>query len=194
MNLLDLAYVLSMGIAFCSIVNSQQFVPTIVSYGIVFFWMAVAFIKFIKFSGVEYYGLSEHEYTACALVFKYNNYVRVLIYIYTLLIIFLGIGEKRFLSANLQTFINGLSAISAVYIFRKRTLKNSISALIMAYLISLIYGLVNGGELTSNTLSKIFEMHDIAFSIGIIFLYFLCFAQKGRKNMHFFGGQSFIFP
>ena len=100
----------------------------------------------------------------------------MVIYIYTVILILLGLTDKEYFSSNLQTFINGLTAIAVFYIFGNKALKVSIYAVIAAYLILLLKCLFSGNSL---------EFNDLAFSVGYIVIYMINVRKKWRLKVLF---------
>lgn len=99
--------------------------------------------------------------------FMFNFMSKVVIYGYSLVLLFLGLTEKRFISTNIQTFINGLSAISVFYLFGAKAFDYSCLAVIFAYIAETAVGISQRG------LGISLEYHDLAFSVGYIILYIL---------------------
>ena len=90
-------------------------------------------------------------------------------YLYTVILILLGYTKKEYFSTNMQTFINGVSALSIIYLYKDRAFKLSIISLANAFTISILIGVI---KLKTISMS-IFELHDIAFAIGIVLFYFI---------------------
>lgn len=95
---------------------------------------------------------------------KENMKIRVIIYVYTLILIFSGITENRFFSTNFQTFINGCSACAIIYIFGKKALKYSSIALVLAYVGAISISIVKH--------TYFFEFHDLAYGVGFLIIYY----------------------
>ena len=113
--------------------------------------------------------------------FKYNFLSKVVIYAYSLVLQFLGLTEKRFITTNIQTFINGLSAISIFYLYGIKAFDYSCIAVICAYIIEVAAGVFCRGWDIS------LEFHDLAFSVGYIILYILYEKRyKSKRGLIFF--------
>lgn len=105
---------------------------------------------------------------------------QVAIWLYTILLVVFGMTESRFLSSNIMTFVNGLSAVSILYLFGRRGVNVSIAALCMAWFISLVRAFVAPAF---EDFWKNLELHDIAFGAGYILLYYV-FCHKKWDLFH----------
>ena len=105
---------------------------------------------------------------------------QVAIYLYTILLVIFKVTESRFLSTNIMTFINGLSAVSILYLFGKRGVNVSIAALCLAWIISLVRVFVAPAF---DSFWKNLELHDISFGAGYILLYYV-FCHKRWNAFH----------
>lgn len=108
--------------------------------------------------------------------FKYNFISKIVIYLYSLTLLFFGLTEKRFLSSNIQTFINGLSSISVFYLLGVNAFDYSVTAMLYAYIIEISVGLIRKGINIS------LEFHDLAFSVGYVILYMLYTGKYRTKK------------
>lgn len=104
----------------------------------------------------------------CFLTWNFGSQVAV--YVYTVLLVVFGVTETRFLSTNIMTFINGLSAASILYLFGKRGVTASIAAICAAWVISAVRALIAP---EFEEFWKNFELHDMSFGAGYILLYYL---------------------
>ena len=100
----------------------------------------------------------------CRLFIKGNVPIKVIIYLYTLLLIICGLTENRFLSTNGQTFINAVSAIAIFYLFGESAFGCSVCALVISYWVAVICFFISG--------TYHFEFHDMAFASGFIVVYY----------------------
>lgn len=105
---------------------------------------------------------------------------QVAVYLYTILLVVFQLTESRFLSTNIMTFINGLSAASIVYLFGKRGVYASISALCLAWLISVVRTFVSPAF---DNFWKNLELHDMSFGAGYILLYYI-FCHRRWSRYH----------
>ena len=127
---------------------------TSVSYIILLFWIIYSFFEFV-------FHRKKVDNISKTFLF-YNFGIKVIIYLYTIILIVLGLTEKRFFSSNLQTFINGLSAILLFSCFGKKTLRLSLDAIYISWFIMAFSQLLVG--------RIYFEFHDIAFALGFVFI------------------------
>nr|WP_296474027.1 hypothetical protein [uncultured Acetatifactor sp.] len=97
---------------------------------------------------------------------------------YTLFLVFSGLTEKRFLSTNIQTFVNGLSAVSVFILFREQSFYYSYIAVVLSYIITI------GIEIFNKGLNISLEFHDLAFSMGYVILYII-YRKKGYLKREF---------
>lgn len=179
-KLFDIAFILSMSIAFFSKVNRVTVIGEDICFSIMLFWEILALCELLlrRMKG------KKSDNTLLSILFKLNNYVRIIIYLYTIILIVIGLTETRFFSTNLRTFINGISAIAAVYLFGKKVFKYAIISLALSYCYSIIAGVIMADNLSFETLVGIFELHDIAFGTGFVIIYFMCIKEKWHiKNI-----------
>lgn len=166
----NIVVVLSLVCAFFSKVANEVYLNEKICFSIMLFWEICALVKFIMSN-------SSHDYVLRKLVLI-NNDVRIIIYIYTLILIVIGIADQSIFSLNIQTFINGFSAISIYYLLGEKSFKYSVISVFAAHFISLFVGVTHIGSFSISGLFKIFELHDIAFGIGYIIIYLLCIKEK----------------
>lgn len=107
---------------------------------------------------------------------RYSLLPKVVVYVYTILLIYLGLTKEEYFSTNIQTFINGLTAIAVFYILGKRALKVSIYAVVVAYIALFINCIFLG---------KALEFNDLAFSVGYIVIYMIMVRKKWRVRIVF---------
>lgn len=164
----------TLSIAFSSQIGDFKFSNKFV-YSILAVWILIAFYKFIA----DGFNIKDTNFkSVLKIFFKYNFYPKLIIYIYTLVLIFLNITEKRFLSSNIQTFINAVSAIVIVYLYKNKAFKYSLIALIISYLYALIGSFFTHGVYFFDYL----EFHDMAFGSGYIIIYFFLIKSKWEKK------------
>lgn len=142
-------------------------------YYILSLWIILAFVVII-INSFKIKNLNKSE--CLAIGFRYSFIPKMVIYIYTVILILLGLTDKEYFSSNLQTFINGLTAIAVFYLVGNKALKVSIYAVIAAYLILLLKCLFSGNSL---------EFNDLAFSVGYIVIYMINVRKKWRLKVLF---------
>lgn len=154
--------VLTLTLAFSEYLgNGSTRISDSITYGCLLFWILLAVVKFTLTPSKIY-----SQKNIISLVFLKENFIiRVIIYIYTLFLIFTGLTESRFFSTNLQTFINGCSAVAIIYLFGKSALKLSVQAYIIAYGVAIIASIFRQ--------TYFFEFHDMAYASGFIIIYYI---------------------
>ena len=90
-------------------------------------------------------------------------------------LIFSGMTNKEYFSSNIQTFINGLSAIALFYFLGQDSLRISVYALVMSYIFLFLRSIL--------IVHSSLEFHDLAFSVGYIVLFFLNVRKKWRLRI-----------
>ncbi|NSD38666.1 hypothetical protein G5B24_10735 [Blautia glucerasea] len=133
-----------------------------ITYSCLLFWIVAAVIKYVVTKKSSC--LNTEKNIVMNVLLKENVKIRVIIYVYTLILIFLGITENRFFSTNIQTFINGCSAGAIIYIFGKKALKYSSVALVLAYIGAVSISIVKQ--------TYFFEFHDLAYGVGFLIIYY----------------------
>lgn len=164
-------------IAFISTIDNGYFViSTNAGYFVLAFW-----IMFAAFS-YAYSGFRMPDYNKKSTIdfgIKFAFWPKVIIYMYTLFLIFSGLTEKRFLSSNIQTFINGLAAIAIFYFFKEKGFYLSTYAVIITYFIELLCMVIQGN------ITFHLEFHDLAFSVGYIVLFIAMTRKKWTMRILF---------
>ncbi len=193
---LKLLYIICMTIVFISSSDdSLNILSDKFRYLVILVWVLIAVVQFLLNHIVENRKVfiaeknrKEKNFFLAELL-KLNNIVRIVIYVYTVILVCSGLTEERFLSTNMQTFINGVSAIAGVYLFGDKTFKYGMISLIAAYLTSLYIGISLGKPIRS-----LFELHDIAFATGFIILYFICAKDLCKSGgLKYLGSSVLIF-
>lgn len=181
--------ILSLAISFCDL-------DIAITYPIMAFWVLLAIVKLVlnwdrvsqKWPchtlrrimlrlGVDLEpDPSRKEPLVCFL--QYNFGSRLAIHEYTVLLVCFGLTQSRFLSSNITSYVNALSAISVVYLFGRKGVRCGILALILAWGISVCGFLLDTGF--EDLLAKL-ELHDISFGAGYVFLYYVLLKHKWTK-------------
>lgn len=167
--------VLTLTLAFSEYLgDSATRISDSITYGCLLFWIVLAVGK-LAFTSSKIYS----EKNIISLVyFKDNFTIRVIIYLYTLFLIFTGLTESRFFSTNLQTFINGCSAVAVIYLFGKEALKLSVQAFAIAYGIAIMISIIRQ--------TFFFEFHDMAYASGFLIIYYIFQQNKITIKQFFF--------
>lgn len=167
---MSILLVISLSIAFSSRIGYFT-MPNSITYSIMLFWVAVALYRKLSVSKKDRY------VSVISSVFISDNFsITLFIYLYTMLLIAFELTESRFLSTNIQSFINAVSAVSIFYLFKKDAFKYSVISLAITYLIAITGSLASG--------SAFFEFHDLAFGSGfLVIYYFMCKDRLYRKDV-----------
>ena len=166
----DLLVGLCLGISFMVRNEMIPFVNKDDSYYIMTFIIALAFIKWM----INGFHINiKNRRNILEIGMQYSVIPKIIIYVYSIVIILAGLSEMRYLSSNIQTFINGLSAIAAFYLLDESIFKVSAYAVVVGYFGNIIIRIFNG-----TLFSKSFEYHDLAFSVGYIVIFIVMTKNK----------------
>ena len=162
----DFLAIISLTIIFTSSISN--ILNPLVGYGILTIWVIWGSFKIFSEKG-------NNEYKNLTKTFLKGNFViKVVIHIYTIFLILYGLTESRFLSANIQTYLNSVSALCIFYICKENTLKNSMVALSLTFLIAVAAQFSSG----------YIRVHDISFGAEYVLLYYLIIQNKlNTKNI-----------
>lgn len=109
-----------------------------------------------------------------SIIVQGNFYIKVIIHVYSIVLIMLGLTESRFFSYNIQTYINALSAIGVFYLYKERTLHIGTTALLFSFLTAIICQIGTGN----------IAVHDLSFGAEYILVYiFVVLGKLDRKNI-----------
>ena len=110
-KLLKLLYIISMTIAFISDSGNLSILSDKFRYSVMLIWILIAATQFLLGhmgdNGrvlIAEKNRKEKNYFLAEL-FKLNNIVRIIIYVYTVFLVCSGLTEERFLSTNMQTIM-----------------------------------------------------------------------------------------
>ena len=163
-------------ISFSSTVDYYVKINSIIGYILLLGWIIWAAITFIH-NCFRFKDKNLKITLKFTLMFAFIP--KLIIYGYTIILILFGMTDVRYLSTNIQTFINGLSAISIYYFFKEKSLKLSFVALLITYLIQGLFMVLSRGNVIT------FEFHDLAFAIGYLILYITFKSENSRINVLF---------
>ena len=179
----DLLVGLCLGISFMVRNEMIPFVNKDDSYYIMTFIIALAFIKWM----INGFHINiKNRRNILEIGMQYSVIPKIIIYVYSIVIILAGLSEMRYLSSNIQTFINGLSAIAAFYLLDESIFKVSAYAVVVGYFGNIIIRIFNG-----TLFSKSFEYHDLAFSVGYIVIFIVM--TKNKWTYKKFSSASYDF-
>ena len=122
-----------------------------------------------------------------------------LMHLYTLILMFVGVFNIKYISTNISVYIPILLALSSIYLFKDKALKYNCVALVISWFVSIIASTISKGvgifpyailqayfgmstpigEVKS---SKYLELHDLVLSIGLIIVYYMYSKKKLNKN------------
>jgi len=173
-NIEIILFIMSLSVAFSSEIGNLN-INNKITHSILLIWIIRAGFKFKK-NGycIKNKGLSNLLYT----FIKYNFYPKVIIYIYTIVLIIFRLTEKRFLSTNIQTFVNAISAIAIICLYEKKAFEYSMKALFLSY----IYAVFGSIWLYGIEFINYLEFHDMAFGTGYVIIYFFMTNKKLSKK------------
>lgn len=188
LTIAHIVLIVSLIAAFCALEN-------VLIYGPMLFWCVLAFGKwlantpwmmkwiprlrqvFIVLGFQRENEASENRILECVL--RYNMGSRILIYLYTVLLVVFGLTQRHYLSTNILTFINGVSAVSVLYLFGNKAVVCSLIAVCGAWFVELFQAVFIPGD---HSFWINMELHDLSFGAGYIFLYYLLAHYKWTKK------------
>lgn len=122
----------------------------------------------------------------------------ILIHLYSIFMIMIGKIDKSFLCTNISSYIPILTAMFSIYIFGKDALKLTLTSLILSWLISFGFAIIDRGigvipfaimqgyfDNTTPILGvshNYLEFHDIVLSFGLPVIYFIFKKDKFSKK------------
>lgn len=168
-NTNDVTLIITLSLALCEFAGDFAYI-------IMASWIMVALCKFALNRG-NINNCTKKKVLSCFL--QCNFEIKVIIYIYTMLLIILGLTQSRFFSSNMQTFINALSAISIVYIFGRKAFTLSAFSLVLAWVFCVLHKFFQ--DVGDFSILHDLEFHDLAFGTGYILLYYL-YAKRNWKR------------
>lgn len=113
---------------------------------------------------------------------KNNLTIKIVMHIYTLFLVFFGLTEARFLSTNLITYINAISAIAIVYFLEENAWEISLISLFMTWFIAFLWQIIVYGI----TFFEHIEFNDLAFATGYLIIYYIIVKKNWTKKDFFY--------
>lgn len=157
------------------------------------FWIAVAFLKLEK---------NKFAVKNCSrqdLIFFFEIYFipRVVIHLYSIMLIVLGKIESSFFSTNVTVYIPTLLVIFSIYLFGTKAFKYNCYALIVSWALSVSASFICKGpyvfvfaikqayfDVMDNTFSNYLELHDLVLAMGyIVIFYYISREKLTKKNI-----------
>lgn len=145
--------------------------------------------------------VNKEKKTVIKMILKTYFFPIVLLHIYSLLMTVLGFFDKEFLSTNMITYYPVLLATSSYQLFGKKTIKYSIIAMIISWLLSAIGSvLMKGIYIFPYAIMQAYfgftgsyhgisynylELHDLMLSLGLVLIYYIYTCKKLTRR-HFF--------
>lgn len=112
------------------------------------------------------------------LFLKFNLGIKIVMHIYSIILSQINLTDSRFLSSNIMTYINAVSAIAVVYLIGERAWAISLFSLILTWLIAIIETFLRYG----NMFFHYIEFNDLAFATGYLFIYYSMFKRRWSKK------------
>ena len=169
----DIFYIVMLSLVFLS--NTIGGIPQNFCFLIISFEI---FLALLTFSLNRFRMKEEAKRKVLPVFFKYNVVIKIIIHLYTIGLVVLGITEKRFLSSNIRTYLNAVSAIAIVYLLGEKAWRKSIIALILTWILSVFWVILKYGR----DFVQHVEFHDLAFATGYFFLYYIIFKKQWRYS------------
>ena len=189
-NFKELLYVVSLGICFQSSLFGVGEVNYFVRYIITFLWLVYFFYLLIR-----------KRITSKFLRYKifYLFLLPIIVVsLYTLLLYIFKVTDISYLGRTISCLIAYISpflmSIIGFVLFQKKFFKLSLYGIVFAFFIVILFTLINCGLfkslynwayasfIDSRAVKNPFEVHDLTFASGIVFLYYLLFEVKTKKN------------
>lgn len=170
---IDIAYILILTVAFLSttLVNISQNT----GFGLMAVFILYACVLLLRNDG----RIHDKKMSKVIFVFlKYNLLIKIVLHVYTMILVLLDLTQSRFLSTNLLTYVNAMSAIALFYLLGERIWQNSIIALILAWVISVCVQIATYGV----GFIEHVEFNDLSYAAGYVFLYYILFEKKWYQS------------
>lgn len=192
-NILEVLFIFSFAFAYQTILVRKYNMPYFGRYIIASIWVCIAGVKIIKDWKNKRYNLSYEKRTELLKLGIIFISPYVVTFIYSMFLFAFGITEIKYLGRCISCigvmFITLTAVFSVIYLFRKRTLKLLCYSVIVAFILLTIINVVflrekafvewfnsvfidNAGALNP------FEVHDLTFACGTLFLFFILFYPK----------------
>lgn len=156
-------------------------------------WIAYAICKYIK-NGCCFSG----KHNKISLFIKIYFIPKLLIHLYTIVLMLLGKVEWKYFSSNLTVYVPTLLAVLSVYLFETKALKYNIYALIISWLTSIGTSLLIKGpgifvyaikqayfDTATNQSINYLELHDMMLALGFIAVFYYVAQLKMTKSSFF---------
>lgn len=160
----DLILIVLLCIVFCSTISGTKINPNI-GYAILLLVSIWGILNFLMMSK------DKQQAKYFTTILKGNFPIKVIIHFYSIMLVFLGLTSSAYLSGNLQTYINAVSAICIFFVFGDSTLKDSVVALFITLIVAVATQYKVG-----------MRIHDISFAAGYILIYYFIIKNKVNKK------------
>lgn len=168
-------YIMMLSIAFTACTVKNFLISSKGGFVIVLMLIIWAFLKYMLNS---FKIKDEKRLNILSVYLKNNLGIKLAIHGYTIILVILGLTEARFLSTNLITYINAVSAVAVIYLLGKEAWEISIISIVIAWIISILWQIFTYGSM----FYKHLEFNDLAFATGYLVLYYIIFLDKWKKK------------
>lgn len=173
-------YVILLCLAFMSTTFDDFFISQKAGFAII---LSIILLALIQLAINNFAIRDKNSRIILSIYLKNNLNIKILLHLYTFVLIALGLTEAKYASSNMFTYINALSAIALVYLLGEKAWDVGIESLILTWVLSLLWQIIRyGGSFYSHL-----EFNDLAFASGYLFIYFAIVKKKWSKKefIHF---------
>lgn len=165
----DVIYILSLIVMFMSMTLKN--ISQNIGFGLMACFILCACVLFLREDG----RIREKKKSKIIFTFlKYNLIIKIIMHVYTIVLVLLNLTESRFLSTNFITYVNAMSACAMFYLLGERIWKDSILALIFSWIICILIQIATYGA----QFVQYVEFNDLSYAAGYVFLYYVLFEKK----------------
>lgn len=181
----SIVYLYVLSIAFALISNNT------ISCAISLIWCLIGFFVY-KINNFNHIVFKMNYKRLGTFVFLYLLVPAIIIHLYSFFLLLIGLTSKDSLTSNLLTYFPILLTVVSIYLFKDKSVIYNFSAIIIAWFFSAIsVVLSNGffviynaikGIFTGDTSGNLLEFHDLVFSAGYAWIWYLFSNKKNRKR------------
>lgn len=166
----DMGYIFLLTIIFLSNIINE------ISFKIGFILIACTAV-FVGVSIIKNKGLLKNKREITSVFFRWNFRIKIVIHIYTIILVILNLTDRRFLSSNIITYLNTISAVTFIFLIGDDAWEDSIVALVLTWIVGLLWSMLKYGiKFTEHV-----EFHDLGFATGYVFLYYIISKEKLKR-------------
>lgn len=195
LDLLAVAFILSMGVALNPTILRDYALPYIFQVSISIFWVVFALIKMLAARSVLWAANGRHDRTWIAFIGLVRSYAgpKLLIWGYGVLLFVIGIADESYASSGYTQIMSLLLPLAALFIFKGKTVDYIYYACVVSFIPILMLTCISQGvECLVAPLRAIvdpqtvnpFENHQFTFTTAYLFVYYLCIrGRSGRGDL-----------